>query len=54
MDSGKRDNSRPSKPNSKTDNTTDEVMDFLGVIVTKRPLILRSFIVVRQDSSRVS
>ena len=33
MDSGKRDNSRSSKSNSKTDNTTNGVMDFLGAIV---------------------
>ena len=50
MDSGKRDNSRSSKPN-KTDNTTDGVMDFLGAIVTIGPPTLRCLTVIRQDSS---
>ena len=32
-DNRKRDNSRSSEPNSKTDNTTDGVIDYLGAIV---------------------
>ena len=32
-DNRKRDNSRSSEPNSKTDNTTNVVMNFLGAIV---------------------
>ena len=51
MGSGKRDNGISCKPNSKTNNITDGVMDFLGALVTKRPPTLRCLIVVRLDSS---
>ena len=51
MDSGKSDNSISCKPNSKTNNITDGVMDFLGAIVTKGPPTLRCLTVIIQDSS---